>query len=210
MPSVFIPLLEEVGQIIPVGEWTMRRSCAQVSTWRALSGREFIVSLNLSPAQFDDEDLETKLLRAAKAAGLPTSSVALDIEADVLLGDAERSKRVLESLRKHDIKICMDNFGVGKAPLQTLASLPLDVVKFHQSLIQAADSADGAKVIRCAIAMVQSLGVHALAKGVEEEAQLKLLEDARCPFYQGKLYSSALSDIQTTCWVQKSRAPAWG
>lgn len=204
MPSVFVPLLEELGQIIPVGEWALRRACAQSGVWLKRLGLAVRVTLNVSAKQFDDPDLATKIELATQAAQLPSYFIAIDVSETTLVRDAQHSQRVLSKLHATGVRLCMDDFGIAASTIATIAKFPLDVIKIHTQLVSEIGAGTGDSVIRALTQMIRSLGRQALAVGVESTEQLALLQSVGCELFQGNIRCAALSGPDATRWIKRS------
>ena len=185
-PIEFIPIAEETGLIVPVGEWVLRTACAEAAHWP----REIGVSVNLSPAQFKSRNLVQAVADALEESGLSHDRLELEITELVLLQESEGAFAVLHQLRKLGIKIAMDDFGTGYSSLGYLRSFPFDKIKIDQSFIRdLATKEDSVAIVRAVVGLSSSLGITTTAEGVETKDQLSRLTSEGCNEIQGFLFS---------------------
>jgi EAL domain-containing protein (putative c-di-GMP-specific phosphodiesterase class I) len=185
-PAEFIPLAEEMGLIVPLGEWVLREACNEAARWPD----PIKVAVNLSPVQFRNRGLVTTVTQALAAARLPPHRLELEITEAVLLQDDEAIIAMLHQLRALGVRIAMDDFGTGYSSLSYLRSFPFDKIKIDRSFIQDIERNRGSAVIIRAIANLgASLGIVTTAEGVETEEQLELVRRAGCTEMQGYLVS---------------------
>ncbi|MDE2197194.1 MAG: EAL domain-containing protein [Gammaproteobacteria bacterium] len=192
-PTEFIPLAEETGLIIPIGEWVLREACQQAVRWRQLHGGEFHMAVNLSVRQFTVPDLAGIVGRILGETGLPPTALLLEITESVALSNDEGNLDELRKLRGLGIRLALDDFGTGNSSLGYLRRFPIDVLKLDQSFVRdVATSHEDAAVARATIQLANSLGIRVVAEGVENEAQLKWLQLESCELIQGYLLSEPL------------------
>ena len=185
-PSEFIPLAEEMGLIVPLGEWVLREACTEAARWPD----PIKVAVNLSPVQFRNRGLVTTVTQALAAARLAPHRLELEITEAVLLQDDEATVTMLHQLRALGVRIAMDDFGTGYSSLSYLRSFPFDKIKIDRSFIKDIERNRGSAVIIRAIASLgTSLGIETTAEGVETEEQLELVRRAGCTEMQGYLAS---------------------
>src|SRR5580693_3154478 len=185
-PMDFIPLAEETGLIVPIGEWVLATACARINCWQGRGLPKLSVAVNLSARQFADPMLLAKLTRIIHASGLDPSLLELEITESVVMSDGECAVSVLEKLKSIGVKIAIDDFGTGYSSLGYLKRFPIDTLKIDRSFIRdiPADSGDK-KITRAIIAMAHSLRLKVVAEGVETADQLKFLRTERCDAVQG-------------------------
>ncbi len=189
-PADFIPIAEETGLIVPIGEWVLRQACVTAANWPQTIG----VSVNLSPAQFKSRNLVTSIVAALSEAGLAPQRLELEITESVLLQDGEIALAVLHKLREHGVRICMDDFGTGYSSLSYLRSFPFDKIKIDQSFVSdLASRGDSMAIVRAVTGLGKSLSIATTAEGVETPEQLALLRLEGCTQAQGYLFSEAKS-----------------
>jgi len=181
-PSTFIPLAEESGSIIELGEWVLRAACREAASWP----RPLCVAVNLSPVQFERGDLPNLVHRILLETGLPPTRLELEITEGVLIGDFSRGLSILRRLKHLGVRIAMDDFGTGYSSLSYLQSFPFDKIKIDQTFIANLDHGQqSATIIRAVIALGRGLDLPVVAEGVETEEQLQFLTKERCNGIQG-------------------------
>jgi predicted signal transduction protein with EAL and GGDEF domain len=186
LPDDFIPLAEETGLIVPIGEWVLRQACAEAATWP----ESVMISVNLSPAQFKSRNLVQTVVDALDASGLPASRLELEITELVLLRENEGAFAVLHQLRDLGVKIAMDDFGTGYSSLGYLRSFPFNKIKIDQSFIKdVATKDDSLAIVRAVVGLSSSLGITTTAEGVETSAQIERLREEGCNEVQGHFFS---------------------
>ena len=185
-PSDFIPVAEEMGLIVQLGEWALRQACAEATEWPD----GICVSVNLSPLQFSKGNLVSSVMSALASAGLPASRLELEITESVLLEKSERNITILNQLRELGVRISMDDFGTGYSSIGYLRSFPFDKIKIDQSFVRDLLVDEGSLAIVRAIAgLGASFGMTTTAEGVETEEQMRCLNLEGCIEVQGYLYS---------------------
>ncbi len=185
-PNEFIPLAEEIGLIVRIGEWALRQACATVAKWPG----DASVSVNISPAQFRSPGLVQAVLIALADSGLPAQRLELEITETVLLEDSEQTLSTLHRLRDLGVRIAMDDFGTGYSSLSYLQSFPFDRIKIDRSFVKDITSASGSlNIVRAVAAMARGLGMAATAEGVETQEQLETVRSEGCTEMQGFLFS---------------------
>jgi diguanylate cyclase (GGDEF)-like protein/PAS domain S-box-containing protein len=185
--SEFIPIAEECGLIGQIGDWVLKRACAEASLWPD----DIWVAVNISPAQFRDQDLVEKVTNAAKT--LPLSRVILEITETLLMKDRDAASVTLEQLRKMGVRFSIDDFGTGFSSLSYLQDFPFDKIKIDRSFVSAvANVKRSATLRRSIIQLGYNLGMTSVAEGVETEQQLDRLRAEGCVEAQGFLFSRAV------------------
>ncbi len=192
-PAEFIPLAEETGLIVPIGEWVLREACEQAVRWRARAGDHFYMSVNLSVRQLAVADLASTIDQILAETGLPPEALLLEITETVAMSNPDANLRLLQELKEMGIRLALDDFGTGNSSLGYLKRFPIDVVKLDQSFVRdVAINQQDAAVARATIGLAGSLGINVVAEGVETEAQLKWLHAERCRSIQGYFFSHPL------------------
>ncbi len=185
-PADFIPLAEDTGLIIPIGQWVLRQACRDAAQWPTGVG----VSVNLSPAQFRSRSLVADVVDALRDADLDPSRLCLEITETVLLNDTEESLAVLHELRRRGVRTAMDDFGTGYSSLGYLRRFPFDTLKIDRSFVRDIETnGDARAIIRAIVAMGRSLGMSTTVEGVETLEQLAVVRDEGCDDAQGYLFS---------------------
>jgi diguanylate cyclase (GGDEF)-like protein len=186
LPSSFIPLAEEIGLIVPLGEWVIRQACLDAATWP----KPVKVAVNLSPAQFKSQTLALAVVGALDASGLSPSRLELEITESVLLANNEATMATLHQLRSLGVRIAMDDFGTGYSSLSYLRSFPFDKIKIDRSFVHELGDADDCLAIVGAVAgLGASLGMITTAEGVETSDQLRKVREQGCVEVQGYYFS---------------------
>jgi diguanylate cyclase (GGDEF)-like protein len=186
-PAEFIPLAEETGLIVPIGEWVLRQACALAATWP--DGLR--VSVNLSPAQFKGRNLVQTVIGALAASGLQPGRIELEITESVMLQDSEMALKTLDQLRELGVRIALDDFGTGYSSLSYLRKFPFDRIKIDRGFISELSEAkeDSLAIVRSVIRLGASLGMETTAEGVETEQQLDWVRAEGCTEMQGYYFS---------------------
>jgi diguanylate cyclase (GGDEF)-like protein len=185
-PVEFVPVAEEIGVIVPIGAWMLRRACADAATWP--DGLR--VAVNVSAVQFRDPNLVATVATALADAGLPASRLEIEITESLLLGDEAATGAMLHRLRGLGVRVAMDDFGTGYSSLGYLRRFPFDKIKIDQSFIRDLDSKpDSRAIVRAIVGLGRSLGMRTTAEGVETRAILDILRTEGCTEGQGYLFS---------------------
>ncbi|MBR0834292.1 EAL domain-containing protein [Bradyrhizobium manausense] len=183
-PDQFIPLAEENGQIIEIGEWVLREACREAASWP----RPLQVAVNLSPIQFQAGDLERSIHQILLETGLAPMRLEVEITEGVLIGDFTRALNLLRRLKALGIRIAMDDFGTGYSSLSYLQSFPFDKIKIDRSFILNLEATpQSAEIVRAVLSLAHALHIPVVAEGVETEAQRAFLEREACEEMQGYL-----------------------
>jgi diguanylate cyclase (GGDEF)-like protein/PAS domain S-box-containing protein len=186
-PGEIIPLAEETGFIVPVGEWALREACAEAAKWPG----DLKVAVNLSPKQFKSRNLLQAVVNAVVASGLSPNRLELEITETVLLNDSAATLETLRKLQSFGVRIALDDFGTGYSSLSYLRSFPFNKIKIDRSFISGLSdgSAGAVAIVRAVTQMGLSLGMSTTAEGVETAAQLDIVRAEGCTEVQGYLYS---------------------
>jgi diguanylate cyclase (GGDEF)-like protein len=188
-PGEFIPLAEEIGLILPLGEWAIREACATAAVWPG----DLRVAVNLSPAQFRSPGLVQVVISALAASGLAPQRLELEITESTLLDNSETTLAMLFQLREMGVRIAMDDFGTGYSSLSYLQTFPFDKIKIDRSFVKDITHAAGSlNIVRAVAAMAKGLGMQTTAEGVETQEQLEAVKAEGCTEMQGFLLSRAL------------------
>jgi diguanylate cyclase (GGDEF)-like protein len=185
-PADFIPIAEEIGLIVAIGEWVIRRACADAATWPGDVG----VAVNLSPTQLGSTNLLPTVLNALAASRLPAERLEIEITEAVLMHNSEANLRSLHQLRGLGIRISMDDFGTGYSSLSYLRSFPFDKIKIDRCfMIGLEDNSQSAAIVRAVADLANTLNMTTTAEGVETRAQLERVRELGCTEVQGYFYS---------------------
>jgi diguanylate cyclase (GGDEF)-like protein/PAS domain S-box-containing protein len=207
MPDAFIPIAEETGLIVQLGEWVIRQALQDLCTWP----EHMSVSINLSPAQMRSPALISTIVGAIAANSVEPGRICLEITETVLMQDTEANIDILHKLREIGLHIALDDFGTGYSSLNYLRSFPFSKIKIDRCFVSEIDSREDCRaIVRSVIDLANSLGMSTTAEGVERESQVEQLRIEGCGEVQGFLYSHAvpadeLSDLRS---VNAKRLPA--
>jgi diguanylate cyclase (GGDEF)-like protein len=192
-PAEFIPLAEETGLIIPIGEWVLREACLQARAWQDEGFAPLPVAVNVSGRQFRRRDLPELVARVLDETGLPPSLLRLELTESCVMEDAGFAAVVLRELKAKGVGVSVDDFGTGYSSLSYLRRLPVDELKIDRSFVHAAtDDEDDAAIVAAIIQLARTLRLQVVAEGVETEGQLELLRALGCGRAQGYLFSRPL------------------
>jgi diguanylate cyclase (GGDEF)-like protein/PAS domain S-box-containing protein len=192
-PATFIPLAEEIGFIVPLGEWVIRQACLAAARWP----EHLTVAVNISAAQFRGSSLMPVIVNALAASGLHPARLEIEITETVLLHDREATIAVLHQLRALGIRIAMDDFGTGYSSLTYLQSFPFDKIKIDRSFVKdITENAGSLYIVRAVAALANGMGMAATAEGVETREQLDKIAAVGCTEMQGYLFSKPLPVVE--------------
>jgi diguanylate cyclase (GGDEF)-like protein/PAS domain S-box-containing protein len=189
-PDRFIPLAEETGQILAIGEQVLYSACRTAASWPLIEGHALSVAVNLSARQLKEPGLLAMVADALAVSGLPPECLELEITESMIMGDVEHTIRVLKSIKALGVRIAVDDFGTGYSSLSYLQRLPIDTLKIDRSFVSGCDR--GGKVMAIPHAIIflgKSLDLHIVAEGVETEAECDILRICGCKEFQGYLFS---------------------
>ncbi len=192
-PSRFIPLAEETGLIVPIGEWVLASACAQWRAWAKAGIEAPPLAINLSARQFRDSRLVGIITRVLEESGMPPDHLILEITESMVVGNIDTTIETLRALQAIGLRIAMDDFGTGYSSLSYLKRLPVSILKIDQSFVRdiTTDASDAAVVV-AVIALAHSLHMTVIAEGVETEEQYLLLRNQGCDQCQGYYFSKPL------------------
>ena len=189
-PVEFIPVLEETGLIVPVGEWVLRRACEDLKHWQRAGAPAMPVAVNLSARQFRQHDLEERIRAIVKGAGIDPSLIELEITESQLMHDPDHAIRMLRALGEAGLRIAIDDFGTGYSSLAYLTRFPLASLKIDRSFVaDVLDDEADATIVRTIIDMAHTLGFTVIAEGVELDSQAAFLKALGCEQAQGFLFA---------------------
>jgi len=193
-PMEFIPLAEETGLILPIGQWVLETACAQLRAWQeGARTMDLALAVNVSAKQFHQPDFVTQVEEAVQRHGIIPRLLKLELTEGMLLDNIEETIATMNALKEIGIQFSLDDFGTGYSSLQYLKRLPLDQIKIDQSFVRDITSdPNDAAIVQTIIAMAETLGFDVIAEGVETEAQREFLELRGCTQYQGYLFSKPI------------------
>jgi EAL domain-containing protein (putative c-di-GMP-specific phosphodiesterase class I) len=208
-PSEFVPLAEDTGLIVPIGEWVLAEACRQVQRWPAAAGdAPLTLAVNLSIKQFAKPGLDARIAELLTATGFPAERLALEVTESVIIDQPEAAKTVLESLKALGLKVHMDDFGTGYSSLSYVHQLPLDGLKVDRAFVSRMDLDDRSRqLVRTVLQLARSIGLDAVAEGVSTLPQLAELRRLDCDFGQGFLFSPPLDAVAMGRLIESG--PTW-
>ncbi len=202
-PGEFIPVAEETGLILPLGEWVLGSVCDQLNEWQRAGLDGPRVAVNLSARQFEG-NVPVKVAELLDTTGVSPDLLALEITEGIAMKNVERNIRMLNELRFLGLSISIDDFGTGYSSLAYLKRFPLNTLKIDRSFINDVTTNDeDREITRAIIAMGQNLRLKVLAEGVETDEQLRFLQENGCDFIQGFYFSKPLTADQMTCYLER-------
>jgi len=194
-PLTFVPLAEETGLIVPLGEWILHQACQQAVVWQREFNPHLTINVNLSPRQFARPDLVTRITEILEETGLDNQTLKLEITESILIEQHSQTIATLKQLKEINIKLCMDDFGTGYSSLSYLHHFPMDTLKIDQSFIhQMTRESRHSKIVQTIINLAHNLDMQVVAEGVETQAQLTQLKNFGCEGGQGYLFSLPLDE----------------
>ena len=205
-PGEFIPLAEEIGLIVPLGEWVLRTACADAVSWQQSGHPPVRVAVNLSPIQFKDPHLVTMVLDTLRESGLPADSLELEITEGSMMEDTEHTLATLHDLRQAGVHIALDDFGTGYSSMSYLKRMPLTRLKVDRSFVrELPETEEDRAIVRAIVALANSMSYEVTAEGVETDEQVKRLRELGCDSLQGYFFSRPMPPEEISALLAKSR-----
>jgi diguanylate cyclase (GGDEF)-like protein/PAS domain S-box-containing protein len=193
MPEQFIPLAEETGLIVPIGEWVLRTACQHTKEWHELGFTNLQVSVNLSPRQFQERNLVEMVRSTLTSCGLPARYLDLEVTENVLMHSIDKATETLRKLSDLGVQLSMDDFGRGYSSLYYLKSFRMQTLKIDRLFMNdVVGDPDDASIVNTIISISRNLNLKVVAEGVETREQLEFLRERHCDLMQGFLFSKAL------------------
>lgn len=203
-PSVFIPIAEQSGLIVALGEWVLQQACLQLKQWLANGCEAIAVSVNLSPRQFHDQALIEKVKQALELAELPPKHLELEITESMVMDEGPNIIATLNELKAVGVNLAIDDFGTGYSNLARLKHLPVDVIKIDKSFVDGIPhDLDDVAIATSIIAMARHLRLKIVAEGVETFEQQQFLSEQKCDEMQGYLFGKPESAQKTEQLIQQ-------
>jgi EAL domain-containing protein (putative c-di-GMP-specific phosphodiesterase class I) len=203
-PTKFIPLLEETGLIVPVGEWVLRKACQQNNIWIKAGLPPLPISVNISARQLRQKNLANTVTDILDEVGLDSQYLQIEITESALVENSDATFTTLQALHESGVRIAIDDFGSGYSSLTYLKEFPLDILKLDNSFIKGiSTSTDDAAIVEAIIGLGHSLRLKVVAEGVETEEQLSFLRDRGCDEMQGFIFSSPLDSEDCEKWLRR-------
>ncbi|MEG3881067.1 EAL domain-containing protein [Microcoleus sp. herbarium7] len=211
-PVKFIPVAEETGAIVPLGEWVLEQACRQLRLWEGMFDfdRPLIMSVNLSGKQFAQPDLVARIKEILGTTGLSAESLKLEITESVVMDDVESAISVLKHMKALNVKLGIDDFGTGYSSLSYLSRFPTDTLKVDKSfvgLMEVGTEGENVAIVRTIVTLAHALGMDVIAEGVETAAQLAKLRAIGCEYGQGYFFAKPLPSDDATALM--ASGPQW-
>jgi diguanylate cyclase (GGDEF)-like protein/PAS domain S-box-containing protein len=201
LPNAFIPLAEETGVIVPMGEWVLRQAAEQQAAWRKSGLPPVRIAVNISPRQLEIPDFAGSVLRALEANQLVPGALELEITESVLMRDVESNAAKLNQLAEAGVLLAIDDFGTGYSSLKYLSRFPIHTLKIDRAFIKDSEL-DGMSIANAIVGMAKNLNLNVIAEGVESTVQLEQLRDLHCSEVQGYLFGMPMSAAEATKLLQ--------
>ncbi len=196
-PVNFIPLAEDTGMIVSIGEWVLRESCRAAQEWRELGYDDFRIAVNVSIRQLHELDFIAIVQKALDDSGLPADSLIVELTENMIMENAETNIVKLQQLKNLGVKISIDDFGTGYSSLSYLQRFPLDQLKIDRSFIKEIKGVtDRMPIVKAVISLAHDLGLNVVAEGIETHHQLAHIKALRCEEYQGYYCSKPVPDVE--------------
>jgi diguanylate cyclase (GGDEF)-like protein len=188
-PAVFVPVAEDTGLILPLGEWALREACSQAAAWP----NDLKIAVNLSPVQFSSPNLADMVVRILAETGLAPQRLVLEITERLFISDTEKTLTILHRLKAIGVGVAMDDFGTGYSSLSSLRGFPFDKIKIDRAFVkELGENLQNSVIVQAVIIIAGALGMTTVAEGVETAAQQRMLTALGCDEAQGYLYSKAV------------------
>jgi EAL domain-containing protein (putative c-di-GMP-specific phosphodiesterase class I) len=189
-PAQFIPVAEDCGLIVPIGNWVLHEACLQARAWMDAGLPPITMAVNISAIEFRQEDFLPGLFAILEDAGLDPKFLELELTESVLMKNSERAQDILKALRTRGVQLAVDDFGTGYSSLSYLTKFPIHALKIDQSFVrQITSSPQETTIVTAVIAMSRSLRLRVVAEGVETEAEMAFLQAHECDEAQGYYFS---------------------
>ncbi len=208
-PDEFIPLAEESGLIIPIGEWVLREACRQIRTWQDRGLPRLRVAVNISALQFRRLDLVDTVARALRDAGVDAQYLEIELTETAVMTNPEESVEILERMSRMGVIVSVDDFGTGYSSMSYLRRFPIDKLKIDRSFItNVMTSADDASIVQAIISLAHGLRLKVVAEGIETAEQVEFLRELGCDQYQGFFFSRPVDATRVEEMLRSGAAPA--
>lgn len=209
-PMEFIPVAEETGMIVQIGEWVLREACQEMQRWQQAfpSKPSLFICVNLSVKQFSQHDLIQKVSAILHETKLAPASLKLEITESAVIENVETATRMLTELRELGVMLAMDDFGTGYSSLSNLHKFPINTLKIDRSFItHMVENNENAEIVRTITGLAQNLGMDVVAEGVETREQLEILRGLGCQFGQGYFFSKPIDTEGAEAFICETYAP---
>ncbi len=207
-PAEFIPLAEDSGLIVPIGEWVLTKVCAQVKEWEEMGLLNLRVCVNMSARQFRQKNFAEGVIAIIHESHIKPESIEFELTEGTIMKDWDETIAAMNQIKAHGMRISIDDFGTGYSSLSRLKKLPLDAIKIDQSFVRdIPDDLDDSAIAEAIISMGNSMNLEVIAEGVETDAQLSFLRNKGCGVMQGFLFSRAIPPFDMTKLLIKDTLP---
>lgn len=205
-PGLFIPIIEDTGLIIPIGEWVLRKACSDMAKWQQEGVAIERIAINVSARQFKQTGFIALVEEVINSTGIDPSQLELELTESLLIDDLEHTLEALSLLRKMGVRMAIDDFGTGYSSLNYLKRFPVDTLKIDQSFIRGLpESAEDGQITRTIISMAHNLGLGVIAEGVETQEQLEFLRQVECEEVQGFYFSKPLPEKELLAFTKSHK-----
>ena len=195
-PTIFIPVAEDCGLILPIGTWVLEEACRQAREWLDAGLPKINVAINVSGRQFQSERFEDKVMAVLDQFAIDPEYLELEVTESLLMKTPELTASLLQSLRRKGVRVAIDDFGTGYSSLSYLHRFPIDTLKIDRSFVRQIDTSDGISMVKAIIDMGRNLRMRIIAEGVETEKEATILESMGCDRAQGYYFSRPLTPAQ--------------
>ena len=207
-PADFIPVAEETGMIVPIGNWVLHTACAQLATWQASNfTKDLTLAINVSAKQFNQESFVEDVRGCVMKYGIDAAKLKIELTESALVERIDEIVMKMQMLNSINIQFALDDFGTGYSSLQYLKKLPLSQLKIDQSFVRDITSGGKTKIVRTIVAMARELGLDTIAEGVETDQQLSYLQAYGCKYYQGYYFAKPLPISELAALIQNWSVP---
>lgn len=206
LPSTFIPLAEETGLILPIGTWTLQTACQQLQQWQQLPfAAGLVIGVNLSVKQFANPYLIADIDAVLTSTGLKSAQLRLEITETALIDNLETAEAILTAIEARGIQLCIDDFGTGYSSLSVVHRFPVHILKIDRSFISRIEADErGLAMVQAILALAHSLGMTAIAEGIETASQLARLQELACPYGQGYWFAMPLGAAEAAALIARA------
>jgi diguanylate cyclase (GGDEF)-like protein/PAS domain S-box-containing protein len=205
MPNTFIPIAEEAGLIVPIGEWVLIQACKEIAALQSRLGVQCSLAVNISPRQFQQKDFPATVESALRASGLRPNQLELEITEQLLMVDSEESLEIMQRVRKLGVRFAIDDFGTGFSNMGYITRFAVDRIKIDRSFISRCDVDGTSRAVTSAIiALAHSLDIEVMAEGVESELHVNMLTQMSCDHAQGYFYARPLKPADLEIFALQS------
>jgi EAL domain-containing protein (putative c-di-GMP-specific phosphodiesterase class I) len=206
-PADFIPVAERTGQIIELGEWVLAEVARHCKYWDQLGLPAFRVGINISPLQFNQNNMAQQVAEFLRKSGLAPERLELELTETAIMTDAETNIAKLRELKALGLDLAVDDFGTGYSSLSYLKRFPIDTLKIDQSFVADLDSQDGPAIIDAILALAKTLNLRVIAEGIETGGQLAYLVDKECDLLQGFYFSMPIYPEEVADLMRRNFSP---